>query len=716
MADNPTQTPDAGKKPEKAAGPSVKLLIDELNAAEKREKNWRKEALEAEAIYESAKSRQNTYNILYSNTDTLQPALFNSAPRPIVRRRHRGSEDPVGKLAAEFAQKLLVYLIDDDCASETSFYDLMSHNVLSALLVSRGVTEFRYEGVTGALKTPEGTEVEDVLDSKVYGLNTSWNNFLHGYGKRWSQVPWIAFVDLLTKAEFEKSYPDAKVDAQKLRECAINPSTDEGTSDASSDSTAAVDKDEVTELSLLPVYRVWHKATKKVYFVSKFSDDWLRAPEDDPYELKGFFPIPEPLTFMQRLSGLVPVVLYKLYKEQAEELNVVTSRIRNIIKALKVRGAYDSNIDALAKILEADDNTMVPIADAAVLYAQNGSIDRALYIVPIENLVGVLQQLYAQRQQIKQVIFEITGIADIMRGSTQASETLGAQEIKNQWGTLRLKRMQKRVHNYVRDALRIMLEMAVTQIPQEQLMKMTGMQLPTKQMQMQAQQAVQMQQMQAQQAQMMAPEGAQPPQQPPQVDPQLQKILSTPSIDDVLGVLQNDFERTYRIDVETNSTIDAEATEDKTDIIEVLNAIGQFLAGVGPLVADGTLPFDAAKGMLLTVVQKFKLGDELEGYLREMTQPKPPGQEDGAAEQAKLEVEKAKVQAAQTMAQVEVQKAQQMLEVGQREHAMKLEMLARKDQLDKLKFEREMMRLQAEAVMPPAPPPAASAKPSRRSQ
>ena len=47
--------------------------------------------------------------------------------------------------------------------------------------------------------------------------------------------------------------------------------------------------------------------------------------------------------------------------------------------------------------------------------------------------------LYQQREQIKAVIYELTGLSDIARGASKASETLGAQQLKSQWGSIRLK-------------------------------------------------------------------------------------------------------------------------------------------------------------------------------------------------------------------------------------------------------------------------------------
>ena len=68
---------------------------------------------------------------------------------------------------------------------------------------------------------------------------------------------------------------------------------------------------------------------------------------------------------------------------------------------------------------------MVPASDVLPLM-QAGGLEKAIWLWPIERIAGVLVHLYTQRESIKTTIFEITGIADIMRGSSAASETLGA--------------------------------------------------------------------------------------------------------------------------------------------------------------------------------------------------------------------------------------------------------------------------------------------------
>jgi hypothetical protein len=114
----------------------------------------------------------------------------------------------------------------------------------------------------------------------------------------------------------------------------------------------------------------------------------------------------------------------------------------------------------IRRLMDADDNELVP-ADKTPLWRQKRACKTRSGSCRSGSCSGP-QQLYVAREACKQVIYEITGIADIMRGQTNASETLGAQEIKPTWGTLRLKRLQREVQRYSRDLLRMMLEIAAT--------------------------------------------------------------------------------------------------------------------------------------------------------------------------------------------------------------------------------------------------------------
>lgn len=586
---------DAGTKPDD----QVQFWLGELKLADDREKDWLETAERVVKIYEAEEKEEFQFNILFSNTETMAPALYNATPRPVVRRRFKDA-DPVGALAAQTGRRMLEFLQDTNLNPQTSFDNMVGQVVLDALVPGRGVAWFEVgdDGLTAPAVVP-------------------WERFRHGYGRQWEDVAWVSRDHYMTREELTANFGELgnKVpvsDAKGNTEDRRAPSKNQG----------ALKTARVTEL--------WCKADRKVRFVAaSFPDAFLRE-VDDPIKLSGFFPCPKPLTFIRKISGLVPVAPYELYEEQAKELNRITLRINKIIGHLKVRGLYDSTVEGLDKVMDLDDGQLAAVDNIPALKGGQGKVEEALWLVPLEKLVSVLQQLYTQRTQIKQVIYEVTGIADILRGSSVASETATAQEIKNQWGTLRLKRAQRIVQAFVRDVLRMWLELQSSLASEEWLAKAVGLPLMTSGQKAQATQMLAAMQV----------TGQQPSQE-------LVMQVQMPTWAEVLAVLQDDQQRAFKVDIETNSTVDLEATEDQKLIAEFLTAMGQYMSGIGPLVERGVMPFEAAQSMMLAISRRFRFGDEVEEQLKRMKPPQKENPDAGKLQQAQAETQAAQAALAQ---------------------------------------------------------------------
>ena len=683
------------------ADPKVRSWLTELDSARKRLKDYRKDASRVVKLYEGGKAAESPFNILYSNTETLAPALYNNLPRPVVQRRFK-DDDPLGKVASDVARRSLEFLIDNELGTYTPFDDLMSQAVLEALVPGQGVTRFKYDASFAEQPEPnnptEGQEdetgegeievekgeihaepAEQVEYETVCGESVPWDRFLHGYAKQWKDVPWVAFEHFMTRDELVKNFGEEI--GHRIPLNISGKETANESDDGDRDDNKLRDAEGVT---LAHVFEIWDKETKMVRFLAPSYPQGFVKSVEDPLELSGFFPMPQPLMLFPKISSLAPVPLYTMYEEQAKELNRVTVRINKIVQALKVRGFYDSTLEGLDKVLSADDNVLIPAENVAAMQ-QGQTLEKAIWLMPLEKLIVVLQQLYAQRQQVKQVIYEITGISDILRGASVASETATAQNIKNQWGTLRLKKLQKQVSKYVRDCLRIMGEIAMTKFSQQTISQMTGLQFPTGEQKQQAQMLLQ--QAQAQQV------PGQPPAQPPQ---QLLAMTQLPTWEDIMGLLANDLQRNYRIDVETNSTVDAEATEDKQNMGEFLNAIAQFMNGAAPLVQQGVLPFDAAKSILLAVTRRYRFGPEVEDDLKKMQAPQPQG--NGSDAKAKADLE-----AAQAEQKVKMEMLAMDKQLKEAETAAKLEELKRKGEFAAAQHAMKLQELRLKMTTPKLP-------------
>lgn len=636
--------PDAEKK----QGP-VRYWLGEIAAARKREKDFRKDGRRVLDIYNGKKVDSIPFNILYSNTETLVPALYNNTPRPVVQRRFK-DENPLGKAAAMLGQRSLEYLLDTNSEEYASFDSVMHDAVLDAVLPGRGATRCKYDYESGKTKRPSGEEIETVTYETVCYESLKWDRWTHGYAKKWVRIPWLAIEHDVTKQEATDLF-GAKM-AAKLKYTAVEATNDE----EKGDNEKPEPENGAEGGKTTKIWEIWDRAGgRKVRFIAECYFDGFLKVDDDPLELTGFFPIPEPLRLFQKSNDLMPVSLYKLYENQAKELNRITVRINRVVEACKVRGVYDSTLGEIAGVLKQDDNQMVGAENVAAL--QNGGLDKAIWLMPIEKLISVLQQLYVAREACKRTIYEITGLSDILRGASAASETLGAQEIKQEWATLRLKRAQKEVQRYVRDLLRITLEIAAKKFKPDTFKQITGLPFPTTL------------EKEAAAGQMAAARASGAPQPPPQAV----QVMSQPSWDQVQEALRDDTQRQYLVDIETNSTVDLEATEDKKDLAEIMNAISQFLNGVGPMVENGTMPFEVAKSMLLGIVRRFRFGTEIEDQIKAMQPPQP--KEDPAVMKAKVqgEVDKAKAAGEMEVMQMELQIKKEELQLKREEMQAKKE-------------------------------------------
>lgn len=642
---------------------AVACWVKEIEACRKRESDFRKNGQRILDIYDGTKAEETPFNILYSNTETLLPAVYSAIPRPVVQRRFK-DDDPLGKAAAQAGQRGLEFLLDTNVDGYEVFDDGMQAASLDALLPGRAVTAVVYDADLVEAPAEYGEEPAPAsMKSELVCLESKdWKKVYFGYAKKWSNVPWVAYESEIDREEAVKLFGQEV--AGKLTYSKDNAPQEKDEPKSKEDAHQG-------ERKTCRIYQVWDKdgGRKVRYFSDTYKDDFLKE-EDDPLQLTGFFNCPKPLQFLKKTHSLTPTAVYILYESQAKELNELTRRIKMIAKAIKARGIYDSELgDDLKKLMEADDNELVPADKSSSLAAEKG-LQNAIWFMPIQELIVTLRELGAAREQCKQVIYEITGISDILRGSSKASETLGAQEIKTQWGTLRLKRAQKEVARYARDLLRLMLELAATKFSEETWAKMTGLPflLSAKYNELTAvAQALgqEVARIQATQPPPQPPQPGQPPIAPPSPPPQLQQLqaikqqLQAPKWSDVLAMLRDDLQRAYRIDIETNSTVEPEAAEDQKNISEIMMAMGQVLNGIGPLVAKGVLPFEAAQVMLLTVVRRFRFGSELEDTIKAMQPPKP--EDDGKA----AELQQAQQQLAQVMQQMQQMQASDQLKTQQ---------------------------------------------------
>jgi len=612
--------------------------------------HWYKNAEEALDLYEMSRDSQiagnaTPFNILYANTEVLAPALYSSKPVPeVISRKTKGS-DIYTRAVTEF----LTSVTDLNRPDIESLDDCITANVLSALVAGGAYTRIRVDPESGVPLWFESGTYSDII----------WAE-----GKKWTKLPWIAFRHYMTKDEIVKKFsvPADKIQIESQEEL------DEKTSDTNAKDSCCV-------------YELWDKTELKVIFLCEYYEGNVLKSYDDPLKIAGFYPTPGLLQMVTRVRSLVPQTLYHYYKSQATELNIVTSRLTRILRCIKVRGLYDSNmgpeIESLFK--ESDGDTDNLLKSSTMPLDPNSSFEKRIWLLPIDKLIIVAKELYTAREEIKQVIFEITGLADIIRGASQASESATAQSLKEKWGSVRLKRMQRTVQNYIRDLYRLTVDIAV-EFPPEVWARMAQVELyVTEEEKAQSQQAAEQEQMLAQQPPQ--PGMPPPPQRPP--DPRLEQ----PSWEALLNTLRDDVGRVYLIDVESDSTLDESAMANQQQVSAYVTALGQLGPTLAPLVQLGPSGFGVAKELLLAVTKKFKFGREVQESIQMLQSPPPQQPGEDPTIKAKQEVEMEKLKGEKERNQMEHELALTKLQ-DQRESN------SQKKQLNQAKFEQQLQQMQ----------------------
>lgn len=630
--------------------------LDRINQADKAEKQWRIRAGKIIKKYRSddgvdlqGNQQSESFNILWSNVETLAPALYNRTPKPDIRRRY-ADKDPIAKAISEVLTRASEYTF------ETEHFDqVMQYAVHDALLVGRGVSRIRYEPVFAEHEEPDGDvddeayeseggaaepfadgeteESDDELSSeRVCFEHVQWDDFRCEPCRNWSDVTWIAFRLFLTRQELVSRFGEA---GEYVPCDHTSRESSTGTPNGPNNS----DRDEENRGK---VWEIWDKTTRRVIFIAPEADGndgkhgMTLLEQDDPLNLTGFFPVPQPLYTTEDPSSLIPVPDYEIYAILADDLDRTTKRIIHLTKSLKVAGIYDASLPELQNLYGDGDARLEPSQNTMALI-ERGGLANAIWFAPLEPQIVALRELYQHREIIKQSIYEITGVSDIMRGQTMASETATAQQIKGQWGSLRLQRRQRDVQRFARDLLRLAVEVMAECFSPDTLTAMTGLQFPTAE-----QKAV---------AQSVVSAGGRLP-------PELQEIMAKPSWEELLQVMRNDLILSYRIDIETDSTIAPDAAAEQQAMAELMTGVSNFVATIGPAVASGYLPVDVAKSLLLMAVRRFKAGPAIEGEIEKIQQPAPQQQQQ--APDNTLQIEQMRLEGQMQVKQAELGSAKEI--------------------------------------------------------
>ncbi len=684
---------------------SSRYWVSEIQAASKREKKWREEIVpKIEKKYRDERNLNRrvdkTFNILWSNTEVMKSALYPSTAQPDVRRRF-GTSDPLGRQGALVLERGLMYCNDD--------YDIdgtVDRTLEDMLLAGRGV-------IWNVIKTKmaEDEEGEEyIADQTLESEYVHWRHYREGSAYTWRKMPWVARMHQWTKSEMKKGFPDH---AEKLSYTGTtNP--DETPGDESTEVFKRVD-----------VWEIWDKIQKqRIYLVEDYP--YLLKTEEDPYGLKDFFPCPEPCAKVRSNKNRIPLAEPTLYWDQIEELDRITTRIIKLTDTLKWRGVYDASSgeesDQLADLPKKDDGTFLPWKNFSELLEKGGLVN-AFQALPITEVQAVINGLGEQRNATVQVIYQLTGISDIQRGSTDPRETKGAQQLKAQFGSIRMRKTQAEVERFVKDDYRIKAELIAEHFSLEKLKEMTGLDMPHAEdiqaeiqgLMAEAAKVAQQVMSAVQQAEM---QGQQPPEDLDQmiekgkqaVLDKIQELENEITWEKVHEFLRDDKSRGYKIAVESDNSVLQDADAEKKNRMEFMEVVSSMFERTVPAMISFPASIPLVKESFMFVVRGFKVGrvleDAIEDAFDDISENPPPPQDNGEAKVAEAKVamdrELTQMKLAEANAKIEMmreefnlkfQQAQLDAEVKQMEAASDIQIEEAKAQAD---IDRSNQKLNAD--------------------
>lgn len=571
------------------------------------------------------------FNILWSNVQTLVPATFSKLPKPDVSRRYR-DQDPVGRVSALILERALDYEVQH----YSDFRSTMKSCVLDRFLGGRGTAWARYEPHIKAAKEQlpvDGLEITEDVDEPGEELDyecapvdyVHWKDFGHSVGRNWEEVDYVwrrvymqmpAKIERFGKSKAGKIPKDSKPkDGLLERQRQDNP---EGVNDEGS-----------------WIYELWDKNDKKVYWFHKSMKDLLDE-KDDPLGLDDFFPCPRPVYATLTNDSLVPTPDFALYQDQAKSLDTLADRIYGLVDMLQVKGVYDASQDkSIGRVFtEGTNGNLLPVKNWAAFAEKNG-LKGCIEVVDLDPIARALKEAYQAFTQIVEYVYQITGIADIVRGVSNPNETLGAQEIKQNFVGLRLGDMKTGVAQFATELLQLKAQIMCAKFDPQTIFKISA-----------AEQLMQQDQQ--------------------YIGPALSLLVGEQRMQNPEAREGPNPMRSFRVEVAADSLIQMDEQAEKENRMEFLKANGVFMDKATQLVANagasGPIIIPLIMEMWKFGVTGFKVGKTIEGAFDEAAEklkalaanpPQSPPDPQMAKVQAQAQADQQRLQHDQQVAAAE---------------------------------------------------------------
>lgn len=528
----------------------------QIETAKSNLKNYFKDTEICEKAYHNTDMN---YNVFYSNVEILNANLCISNPKPDIQRRFlkRLEKDKLKSNTYAMVAKVLNGAVE--FVSDVSDLDeQLSIAVKNSVINGRGILWLDYEPT---ISVENGQEYVSDREIRIESLNPQ--EFLYSSAEKEKDIWWVARRHLLSREDIKRrfNYSPTEPELQFKQE-------------------------DETQLKRGEVWEIWDKNSRKRAFIllSDVRQKFLEV-TDDPYKLEGFFPC-DTLEFVTNYT--TPIPEYMIYRKQADLLEVVckkAAQVEDEVKYVTLIGSQDKGIAQRITAAQNGDVLSIPTDNMV------GAAESLIATTPVDKAILLLEHLQTEKEKLKQNIYDITGISDIMRGATDSQETATAQKIKGLFGSLRFQTRQKKVQNFRKNIYKLIAEIIAEHYDEQTLSEMTCTYLPTDEDKMNIVLA---------QKEGLASQD------------QLNE-LTEPTWGDVMYILRNDKLRNYTVDIETVATAFDDLEQQNAAIKDLTNlylSMVQYSDSLSPATLKGFIPL--IKMNLSSVKISSAVGNQLE--------------------------------------------------------------------------------------------------------
>ena len=650
---------DSLTEAEKGLGGEYSRWQAELKAAEKELNKWKRTARRIVKEYRAERmevsgvdpSMERRFNLFAANVNILSTSLMNQPPQPTVNREFKDVSDDVGRVACQILERA----ISSHNARNFHTVDILRQVVQDMLVPGTGISWHTYhaeiesrtadpqpdqqtlaEGEGTSTTSPGVLQYDEVVGEELRDEYVYWEDLLWSPARTYAEVRWVARKTYLTRDQLTKRFGDKVGRAVSMDYAPLK------------NDNAVETKNVIFQQAV--VYEIWDKESKQVIWFS-YGYDKILDQKDDFLELDDFFPCPRPLIASVSNGQFIPIPDYHYAKDQYRELNEINTRMSLLVRACRVAGVYDKSSPQIPTLINnAAENTLVPV-DQWAAFAEKGGIKGIVDWLPLDQIVATLDQLLKNREDIKNQIYEITGMADIIRGASKASETLGAQKIKAQYASMRIQERQKNVVQYASSMFDIQIQLMRKHMDPQEIGKLAQVQFMNE-------------------------------------DPQL--------VEQAFQLIKNP-EFILRCRVESDSLSDIDFQAEKQDRMDYMMTVTNYLKETMPIMQNDPLMGPFLMQLLQFSLAGFKIGKKFEGELdrtfaqlqKNLSTPKPP---QPSPEEQKMQME---MKMREQEAAMDAQEKQGELAFKQQDHQMTLAFKQQDRQVDQ-QINQQKMALAAQ--------------------